>query len=201
MYITGIEKGKGQRFNVYNEEGLVFALYAKELKAYHIKENQELDDDIADMILTDIVYKRAKERALYLLERKMYTVFMMKEKLMLNDYPQTVIHRVLAFLEQYHYLDDKEYAGMYIRDYSSRKSKKQIVLDLYRKGIDKQLVQDYFLEHDYSEEECFARQFEHYTRGKDLTDYSIRQKIFRYFYGKGFSTYLINDYLQHACDI
>lgn len=201
MYITKIEKGKGRRYRVYSDEQLVFALYDKELKYYDIEENRELKDDTIDTILKDIILKCAKERALYLLERKMYTVSMMRDKLICNDYPESVVEQVLSFLREYCYLDDKAYVCMYIRNYSSKKSRKQLMLDLHIKGIEKQLVNDFFEEYEYSEEQCFARQFERYVRGKDLTNFSDRNKVFRYFYGKGFSTNLINEYMRNFSEV
>lgn len=201
MYITKIEKGKGRRYRVYSDEQLVFALYEKELKYYNIEESRELKDDIIDTILNDLILKRAKERALYLLERRMFTVSMMRDKLIYNDYPQCVVENVLSFLKEYGYLDDKEYACIYIRNYSSKKSRKQIMLDLHIKGIEKQLVNDFFKEYEYSEEQCFARQFERYVRGKDLANFSDRNKVFRYFYGKGFPTNLIKEYMQNFAEV
>lgn len=201
MYITKIEKGKGRRYRVYSDKQLVFALYDKELKYYNIEENRELKDDTIDTILKDIILKCAKERALYLLERKMYTVSMMRDKLIYNDYPESVVEQVLSFLKEYRYLDDKAYVCMYIRNYSSKKSRKQLMLDLHIKGIEKQLVNDFFEEYEYSEEQCFARQFERYVRGKDITNFSDRNKVFRHFYVKGFSTNLINEYMRNFSEV
>ena len=44
-----------------------------------------------------------------------------------------------------------------------------------------------------TEQEGFMRQFLRYTRGKDLNDYAVRQKVFRYFYGKGYPSSLIEE--------
>lgn len=200
MLITKIEPGKNKRFRVFGEDTFLFALYGKELKHYHIEENMMLDDAIISSILDEIIYKRAKERALYLLERRPLTLFLLRDKLRKNDYPEEVINKVIQFLENYHYLDDEDYVRMYVAAYGNRKSKQQMVYDLVRKGISKTSIDSFFEQTDYSEQTCFEEQFQRYIRGKDLEDRMVRQKVFRYFYGKGFAVSLIESMLKEYSD-
>lgn len=196
MLITKIESGKNKRYRVFGDDTYLFALYRNELKHYQIAENAMIEDSVISSILDEIIYKRAKERALYLLEKRPLTVSGLRDKLRYHDYPEAVVEKVIAFLEQYHYLDDMDYIRMYTGSYSSKKSKKQIVYDLMRKGISKSLIDIYFEENEYSEQEGFEKQFERYVRGKDLGDLAIRQKVFRYFYGKGFTVSMIETALR-----
>lgn len=196
MYITKIECGKSKKYKVFGDEQFLFSLYKNELKHYGIIEYTEIEDTIIEEIRNELVFYRAKERALYLLERKPFSVSMMKDKLFNNEYSQDIIERVILFLEEYHYLDDERYIRMYVESYSSRKSKKQIICDLLKKGLSKERIHSYFEKFEYSEQECFEKQFERYIRGKDLENWQVRQKVFRYFYGKGFSTSLIEDSLK-----
>lgn len=200
MLITRVEQGKGKRYKVYSDHEFLFALYGKELKQYHIRENTEVSEDVITEILEQIIYKRAKERALYLLESRPYTCFMMRDKLKNSDYPVEIVDRVILFLQKYHYLDDESYIRMYVDTYSRNKSKKQIQFDLQKKGIERQLIMDYMSRQSYSEEECFTKQFHRYIRGKDLNDFNIRRKVFRYFYGKGFSYDLIEEYMNMVAE-
>lgn len=196
MYITRIEEGRNKRYRVFGDGQFLFSLYGKELKKYHIKEEIEVTDTLIQTILQDIVFKRAKERALFLLERHPFSTTMLEEKLSYNEYPESVIKQVIIFLQKYHYLDDREYISMYVDAYSNKKSQKQIVYDLIRKGISKDMIDAYFEEFEYSERECFNKQFDRYIRGRNLEDYMEKQKIFRYFYQKGFQTSLIEEALR-----
>ncbi|MBQ4057419.1 MAG: regulatory protein RecX [Lachnospiraceae bacterium] len=196
MIVTRLEQGNGKKYRVYADEEFLFALYVNELRQFHIQEGREISSDVIAYILDTIIYKRAKERALFLLEKRPYSVHMLKRKLKDNEYPVNVIDKVMTFLEKYHYLDDKEYVRMYVESYSGQKSKKQLVYDLYRKGISKAIVEEFFEVNDYSEQNCFEKQFQRYVRGKNPHDYRDRQKIFRYFYNKGFSTALIERYIK-----
>lgn len=201
MQITRIEEGKGKKYKVFGDEIFLFSLYKKELKKYGIAENTEIDDNLIEDIEENCILKRAKERALYLLEYKPYSISMMREKLYNGEYSKKIIEKVILFLKEYHYLDDKDYIRMYIGTYSVRKSRKQLTCDLLRKGISKELINNCFEQLEYSEQECFEKEFERYVRGKDLEDWKVRQKVFRYFLGKGFSISLIEDSLKenHSC--
>lgn len=196
MQITRIEAGKGKKYKVFGDDIFLFALYKKELKKYGIAEDIELDDNLIEDIKENCILKRAKERALYLLEYKPYSVSMMKEKLYGSEYSKEIAEKVILFLKEYHYLDDEEYVRMYVGTYAVRKSRKQLTCDLLRKGISKESIDDYFEQFEYSEQECFERQFERYIRGKDLEDWKVRQKVFRYFLGKGFSVSIIENSLK-----
>lgn len=196
MYITRIEHRRGKHYRIYAEDSFLFALYGRELKQYHIAENEELEDGMVQFLQKEVVLKRAKERALYLLERRPYTVSGMQNKLRENDYPDPVIDEVINFLKKYRYLDDQEYIRMYVEAYSYKKSKRQLMYDLAGRGVDRDMVNDYFATFDFSEEESLQRQFRRYVKGRDLEDRTVRQKVFRYFYGKGFAASMIEETME-----
>ncbi len=197
MLITRIEKSKNKRYRVYGDDTFLFSLYGKELKRYGIEEKAELSEDVIEAIREEILVKRARERALYLLERRPMTVYMLRTKLRDNDYTEDVIHRTIQFLEEYHYLDDAEYVRMYVAAYAHKKSRRQMEYELLRKGVDRESIQAFFDEYEFSEQECLLRQFEKYTKGKNLQDPIVRQKVFRYFYSKGFDVSV----LEKVCNL
>ncbi len=186
MLITNLEKGRGDKYRVYGEHTFLFALYGKELKKYGIEAGRELSDEHISIIQKEVLMKRARERALYMLERRPMTVAMMRDRLRNSDYTDEVILATIQFLEDYHYLDDGEYIRMYVESYKDKKSRRQIEYELMRKGADREMVRDFFEKHEFSEQASLLRQFRKYTRGKDLQNPVIRQKVYRYFYSKGF---------------
>ena len=200
MLITGIVKGKGNKYRVYGDEEYLFSLYGKELKRYHIAEQENVEEDLITAILNEVIYKRARERALFLLESRPMTVKMVRDKLKQNEYPDEIISMVVEFLLKYHYLDDMNYIDLYMQTYSLKKSKKQIMLELGKKGVSKELIDGYLETHAFSDEQGFKVQFEKYTRDKDLSDYKIRQKAFRYFYGKGYGSSMIEGEIRHKIE-
>ncbi|MBR1598575.1 MAG: regulatory protein RecX [Lachnospiraceae bacterium] len=200
MIITRIELYKGNRYKIFGEDGYLFSLYKKELTQFNIEEGLFLDDSVVSRIYDEVIFKRSKERALYLLDRQPYSSASLRRKLVSSGTPECIADRVVDFLKEYHYLDDEEYVALFVDSNSHRKSKRQMVSDLLAKGIDKQLIDSFFDEYDTFdclERECFLHKFNKYTKGKDINDIRIKQKVFRYFYGKGFSVELINEALEH----
>lgn len=190
MIVSRIQKN-GKQYEVYGEDGYLFSLYKGEIKRFHIAENAEIEDSLIEEIYQTVLWKRARERALYLLDRKPYSISELTDKLMKNRYPESVIEQVIEFLKKYGYADDEKYAELYVNSYISKRSRKQIRYDLLRKGVEKEIVEECLEQCEEAEQNGFEKLFLRYVNGKDLSDYSVRQKVFRYFYGKGFSTSLI----------
>lgn len=101
--------------------------------------------------------KTARECALTILERSDRTEREMRRKLADKEYSQEEIDETIAFLKEYHYVDDAEYANKYIRVYSSRKSMRQIACDLAKKGIEKERIEESLRENPVDEEEQVRR--------------------------------------------
>lgn len=196
MIISKVCKDTGKKYKVYSEEGYLFSLYFNELKKYGIDEGKDVPDVIIEDLMYNVVFKRGKERALYLLERKPYTVYSMKRKLVSAGYPETVTEKIICFLIDYNYLNDNDYVSMYVNCYNRNKSRRQMEIALISKGIDRQLISDYFERNEHSDQECFVQQYNKYVKGKDISDPVIRNKVFRHFYSKGFSTEMINNTMR-----
>lgn len=201
MIITDVIKGKGKKYRVYGDDEYLFSLYGSELKKYHIFQHANIDEYIISSIMDEIIFKRAKERALYLLESRPMTERMIRDKLKCNDYPDCIISKVVDFLYRYHYLDDMAYIDLYIQTYSLKKSRKQMVIDLKRKGVSSEDLNIYFETNIYSDENSFQYQFNKYIKDKDLTDSKVRQKVFRYFYGKGYPSNMIEEEIRHKIEL
>ena len=126
---------KGNRTQVFVDNSS-FLLYKGEMRKYHIEPDMELEDETYREIL-EVLYKRAKERALYLLDDSYKTEKQIRDTLKGGCYPESIINNVIIYLTEYGLVDDLRYAKLYIEYKSSSKSKKQIVQDLYVKGIQK----------------------------------------------------------------
>ena len=199
MHICSIEQN-GKQYAIYGETGYLFSLYGREVKKYHIAEDGDISDNLVEEIYQSVIYKRARERALYLLERRPYSISELRGRLARNRYPEQIMEQVIAFLEKYGYLDDAEYARMYMNTYISKRSFKQMSFELLRKGVSKDIIDACIEELDATELDGFTRQFLRYTKGKDLQDYTVRQKVFRYFYSKGYAASMIEEAVDHLIE-
>lgn len=85
---------------------------------------------------------KAKHRALYLLEHMDRTEQELRDKLSRNYEPETV-EEAIAYVKQYHYIDDKRYAVNYLNSRGQIKSRRQVEQELlYKKGITKEVLEE-----------------------------------------------------------
>ena len=86
--------------------------------------------------------KRAKHRALYILERSDRTERELREKLEKNYVPEAV-EEAIAYVKEYHYIDDRRYAVNYLNTRGRVKSSRQVEQELlYKKGISKEVLEE-----------------------------------------------------------
>ena len=85
--------------------------------------------------------KRARHRALHILERSDRTEQELRTKLLQNYKPEAVEDAV-AYVKQYHYLDDMRYAVNYLNSRGRAKSRRQVEQELlYKKGIARETLE------------------------------------------------------------
>ncbi len=134
--------------------------------------------------------KRAKLRCMHLLERRDYTEKQLRDKLRMGktEYPQEAIDSALAYVKSYHYVDDGRYAAQYVACMRTKKSRRQIEQELYRRGITRALVEDAFAQSEQVPEEELIRtwlQKRHFDA--ETADLKEKQRMYAFLARKGFS--------------
>lgn len=211
MTVTAVEsypKGKG-RVAIYLNDEFAFVLYKGELSQYGIEVGTVVDDELYERILDETLCKRAKKRAMNLLKSMDRTEADVRGKLREGGYPEEAVDAAIDYVKSYHYIDDLRYAGEYIRIRSDSMSRKMIANKLRAKGITSSVIEEAFKNHDESCEEDGIHNEEELIRkliarkchfGPGQSEYEVRQKLFTYLYGKGFSISLIervyNEYMD-----
>ncbi len=138
MIVTQIIEVSKNRSKVYIDQEFAFVLYKGELCLYHLQENSEIAQEDYQKILDEVLPKRAKLRAMNLLQKKTYTEKQLRDKLKEGYYPEEIIEDTMEYVKSFHYINDYQYVTDYIEYHSANKSIRQIEQDLYRKGIDKE---------------------------------------------------------------
>ena len=192
MLVTEIAEITKSKVKICIDYQISFALYKGELRKYGIKKEEELSEEIYNMILKEVLPKRAKLRCMNLLKSRDYTKFQLEQKLKQNNYPEEVIAEALRYVQSYGYIDDIQNAKNYIISANNSKSRKQITLDLMRKGISKEDIETAYglceEEEPLVEEEALIEKLlvkKHYCRQEATLQ--ERQKIIRFLFRKGFS--------------
>ena len=188
MTVTKIELVTKTRYKVYVDGQFAFVLYKGELSRYHIAEDSELEEDIYQNLRKEIVLKRAKLRAMHLLNDMGRTESQLRTKLLRNDYPSDIVEEAIAYVKSFGYINDAEYARNFIENRKEKKSKKEIYAALCQKGLPKDLIET-ALEERYADDDSIAA-IEAIVRKKKFdpksTDYREMQKMMGYLVRKGF---------------
>lgn len=185
MIVTSIEQHTKTKVKVCLDNRTDFQLYKREIDKYGINEGEELSN--YDEILSEVLIPRAKKRAMHLLEKMDRTKADIRSKLRRNGYPDEAINAAIEYIESYNYLNDERYAYMYVRNYCNSRSRNRIMQDLYRKGVDKDTIND-AIESEYSVDEVELIKMYIIKRGYDADNASMkdRDKMFRFLISKGF---------------
>lgn len=192
--ITALKEIDKRKISIEIDGEYAGFLYHGEMRRLKIVSGKELTEQELDE-LNDVIYKRAKERSLYIIERTEKTSKEIKEKLVLNGYPEKVAMRVISFLTKYGFVNDEDYARRYMQYKSSKRSLRQIRMELMRKGISKDVLSSIEEDMKIDESETIRILARKKYRSLDSLDETEKRKLIRYLLGKGFSYEKIKDAL------
>lgn len=189
MKVTKIESVTKTKFKVYVDDQFAFVLYKGELSRYRIVAEQEITREIFQKIKEEVILKRAKLRALHLLNDMDRTESQLRIKLKQGLYPEDIVEQAIAYVKSFGYIGDASYARRYITSRQKSKSKKEIYAELCRKGVARDEI-------DAAMEECYedideTAAIKEILRKKRFdiqkaTDLE-KQKLYGYLARKGFS--------------
>lgn len=156
MTVDRIEPLDKRRSKVFLDGSFAFVLYRGELGKYRIEEGEELTEEAFRRILEEVIFRRARERTLYLLKFSGRTEAELRRKLKEGWYPEEAIEQAIRFVKRYGYVDDLEYVRNYVETNGRRKSRAELCNKLREKGVDKAYI-DQVLEEVNPDEESQIR--------------------------------------------
>lgn len=148
--VEQLPKGK-RRLRLDNGE--VWVLYGGEVHTLGLEEGAALTDIQYMQIRSDILGKRAKKRAMHLLEKMDRTEQGLRWKLLEGEYPEDLVEEAIAYVKSYRYVDDERYADCYVRLHGGTKSRGRLLMELQQKGIDRELASRVLEEYDSERDE------------------------------------------------
>ncbi len=137
MKITGIARKKGTRWQIDVDDEYWAILDAEIIVSFHLKVGSELTEALQEEILTAAERRRARERALYLLDYRDHSRGELVEKLC-RTVDREIALETVDKLEEMGLLNDAAYAQKLARHFMLTKKygARRAVLELRRKGID-----------------------------------------------------------------
>ena len=141
MKVTRLEPVTKTKYKVYLDEQFAFVLYKGELSRYKIKEDAEVSQELMEQIKNEVLVKRAKLRALHLLNYMDRTEQQLRDRLKRDLYPEDIVELAVEYVKSFGYVGDYGYAKRYVESKRTSKSKEEIRAGLIQKGVSKETIQ------------------------------------------------------------
>ena len=106
MIVTKVEIVSKNRYKVEVDGEFAFVLYRRELSHYQIREECEVSEESFEQIKKEVIIKRAKLRAMHLLNDMDRTESQLRTKLRQSCYTEDVVEAALAYVKSFGYIDD-----------------------------------------------------------------------------------------------
>ena len=142
MVVTKVEMMTKIKYKVYLDEQFAFVLYKGELSHYRLSEGALLEEETVQEILQKVICKRAKLRAMHLLEDMDRSEAALREKLVQGLYPEEAVEAAISYVRSFGYLDDARYAMNFVQSRKSSKSRREILYQLCQKGVSKETAKE-----------------------------------------------------------
>lgn len=184
MKITEIKQiGKSDNYRVYLNESYFLTLNIYTIFTYHLVVGMEIEESELEKMQFDGEKTLAFEKAVTLLSRGAKTTKEMKEYLEKKGYKQSVCDYVTEKLQGYKYLNDEEYAKMFVGDKKKSKGKMMLKQLLFKKGISKDIIENTL--NNLNQDEEIVIVCEKYLKNKNKTSEN-KQKLYRHLLSRGF---------------
>lgn len=198
--VTEIIEVNKKRSKVFLDEDFAFVLYKGELNHYGIEAGAEISEETYEEIMKEVIIRRAKLRAMHLLESGDRTEKEMREKLR-NDYPQAAIDAAVEYVKSYRYINDSEYARRYVEANKGKKSARMLSMQLEQKGIEREVIEELMSQTEDMEEEQIRKYVgQKFTHGESL-DPAKKQKAIAALMRKGYAYEKIRKVFADFCEI
>ena len=187
IQITQIDKLGNGKLRIHFSEGESLILYYSELRGYKLEEGVYISPSVYEQLFNEVVGKRAKKRALYLLEQMDRTEQQLREKLCISEYPSKCVDDAIAYVKSFHYLDDQRYAETFTRYKKEKLSRHQIKQKLMMKGVSRETIAD-AIETEYDVDESVhirsLLEKKHFSSG--TVDEGEFRRVYNYLLRRGF---------------
>lgn len=202
--ITKIESQKnGKRVNIYVDGEYFLSMDMSLVYKLRVQKGEELDRDRIKEFVYEDDFIKAKNKALNSLSRSYQSEKRLRQKLLL-EFDIEIVDRVVEFLKEYGFIDDKSLGKMVVRSGQNSKKigKRRILQELAKKGIDKKYTEELIEDIDDESELENARYVaeKKLSKIKDTDKNTQRRKLYQHMSYKGFEYNVINRVIRELLD-
>lgn len=196
IQVTAVMLREKGRVCIRFEDGVEMELYrgelhklSKEEQGMLLTEGGYIPMTLYQKVLKEILGIRVKKRALFLLERMDRTEQQLYDKLRQSGYPENCVEEAVAYVKQYHYIDDLKYARTYVRYQQQKKSRQRLCMDLMKKGVARELIEQALEEEFVSDEqEKIKALLEKRHYDCSCSDRKEQQRIYQFLMRRGYKS-------------
>ncbi len=124
-----------------NDE-FAFACDAELVYIHNITKGRTMEKESLEDIVNEDNYIKGKTCALHFLERSFKSAKQVVDKLTIKEFDVKTIDRVMEFLKQYDFIDDKRFVELFIKEKIKSSGKNKIKFALLKKFLPKELIKE-----------------------------------------------------------
>lgn len=132
--VIRVRKLRGS-YKVELESGEAFRVPLPLMRLYPLRAGETIDPEVYLGTIQGVEYPHALERAVKLLSLRDYSMHMILQKLEESAYSQEAAQRVVDYLENRGFLDDRRFADNLLRRHQNKSGSRKIAQELRRNGI------------------------------------------------------------------
>ncbi|MCB2296978.1 recombination regulator RecX [Clostridium tagluense] len=137
-----IQKKNKDRVNIYMNDEFAFACDAALVYIHNITRGATIEKEGLQDIIDEDNYIKGKNCALHFLERSFKSAKQVVDKLTIKEFDIKTIDRVMEFLKQYDFVDDKRFIDLFIKEKIKSTGKNKIKFTLIKKSLPKELIKE-----------------------------------------------------------
>lgn len=193
--ITEIKKSGKTKFNIFVDGSFFCSLTAETVLKSGIKVGMEINKEEIEKIQAENEKSIALDRSLrYLANIK--TEKQVRDYLYSKGYTSKTVNYCITKLKDYKYLNDEEFAKVYVKSYCHKKGKRLLAFDLKTKGVKESIIKN-ILDNLEENEDILINLSEKFLRNKPK-DKKTAQKLFSHLASKGFEFDEINKVIKKS---
>ncbi|WP_408009413.1 recombination regulator RecX [Pseudalkalibacillus sp. A8] len=201
-----VQKKNKSRFNVYidrgNGEEFGFGIDEEVYIKSGIRKGMELTDEQIEELLVEDQFSKGLNSAMHFLSFRMRSIEEVDRFLLKKEFDPVTRKAVIERLQVMGYLNDLDFAKMFIRSKISitKKGPKALKQELNQKGVDEKIIEEALTiyPHDEQIEEATNLVQKKAKQYKKLSENALKQKLAQVLQQKGFSWSVIEQAIEKA---
>ena len=184
-----VQKNSKDRVNIYIDDNFFSGLDLELVYTLNLSKGKEInEEELKELIYKDNISK-AKNKAFKIINKAEQSEKTLREKL--SDYDEDIVDIVIEYLKDCKFLNDKDFAKRIAHSNSnvSRFGKNKIKQNLYKKGIDREFIDEAIeeIDEDIEFENALYLAQKRYKSVKNEDKRKAYQKLIQHLTYKGFS--------------